>query len=111
MSVIGVAPNVRDNRRPDAAFHPQGGCSEGSETAVGETGGVTRSAGRPWGGGVVPQDTEGKKTSGSFLYNATRSLFDQAGLTSIRSKGLHHSVMRKTVPSTRATRTRTRAKR
>ena len=53
------------------------------------------------GGGVVesyPQDTEGKKTSASFLYNATRSLFEQAGFTYIRSKGLHHSVMRKTVP-------------
>jgi len=34
--------------------------------------------------GVVqsyPQDTEGKKTSASFLYNATRSLFEQAGFT------------------------------
>jgi hypothetical protein len=36
------------------------------------------------GGGVVesyPQDTQGKKTSASFLYNATRSMFGQAGLT------------------------------
>jgi 4a-hydroxytetrahydrobiopterin dehydratase len=35
------------------------------------------------GGGVVesyPQDTDGKRTSASFLYNATRSLFEQAGL-------------------------------
>jgi hypothetical protein len=58
-----------------------------------------------------PRGTEGKKTSASFLYNATWSLFEQAGFTSFRSKGLHHSVMGETVPSTRATRTRTRAKR
>jgi hypothetical protein len=66
------------------------------------------------GGGVVesyPQDTDGKKTSASFLYNATRSLFEQAGFTYIRSKGIHHSVIRKTVPATRATSTRKRAKR
>jgi hypothetical protein len=66
------------------------------------------------GGGVVesyPQDTHGKKTSASFLYNATRSPFEQAGFTYIRSKGKHHCVMRKTVPATRATRTRKRAKR
>ena len=52
-------------------------------------------------GGVVvsyPQGTEGKKTSASFLYNATRSLYEQAGFICIRSKGSHHSVMRKTVP-------------
>lgn len=61
------------------------------------------------GGGVVesyPQDTGGEKTSASFLYNATRSLFEQAGFTFIRSKGKHHSVMRKTVRAKR-----TRAKR
>ena len=58
-----------------------------------------------------PQDTDGKKTSASFLYNATRSLFEQAGFTYIRSNGIHHCVMRTTVPATRATRKRTRAKR
>ena len=57
-----------------------------------------------------PQDTDGKRTSASFLYNATRSLFEQAGFTYIRSKGRNHSVMRKTVPATRATNTRKRAK-
>lgn len=33
-------------------------------------------------GGVVeayPQDTQGKRTAGSFLYNGTRSLFEKAG--------------------------------
>ena len=57
------------------------------------------------------KDTEGKKTSASFLELRHAELFEQAGFTYIRSKGLHHSVMRKTVHSTRATRTRTRAKR
>jgi len=52
------------------------------------------------------QGTAGKKTSASFLYNATRSLYEQAGFTYIRSKGKHHSVMRKTVRAKR-----TRAKR
>ena len=52
------------------------------------------------GGGVVeayPQDTRGKRTSGSFLYNGTRSLFEQAGFTYERSKGKSHTVMRTTV--------------
>jgi hypothetical protein len=37
-------------------------------------------------------------------------MFDQAGFTYIRSKGRNHSVMRKTVPATRTTTTRKRAK-
>ena len=54
------------------------------------------------GGGVVeayPQDTDGQKVSASFLYNATRSLFEQAGFSYIRSKGKSHCVMRKQIPS------------
>jgi hypothetical protein len=54
------------------------------------------------GGGVVeayPQDTMGKRTSGSFLYNGTRSLFEQAGFRYERSKGKNHCVMRRTVSS------------
>jgi GNAT superfamily N-acetyltransferase len=53
------------------------------------------------GGGVVeayPQDTQGKKTSGSFLYNGTRSLFEKAGFSYERPKGKNHCVMRRTVP-------------
>jgi GNAT superfamily N-acetyltransferase len=53
------------------------------------------------GGGVVeayPQDTEGKKVSASFLYNGTRSLFEQAGFTYDRPKGKNHSVMHKSIP-------------
>jgi GNAT superfamily N-acetyltransferase len=52
------------------------------------------------GGGVVeayPQDTQGKRTSGSFLYNGTRSLFEKAGFSHDRPKGNNHCVMRKTV--------------
>jgi GNAT superfamily N-acetyltransferase len=57
------------------------------------------------GGGVVeayPQDTMGKRTSGSFLYNGTRSLFEQAGFSYERSKGKNHCVMRRTVSSVEA---------
>lgn len=52
------------------------------------------------GGGVVeayPQDTLGKRTSGSFLYNGTRSLFEKAGFSYERPKGKNHCVMRRTV--------------
>jgi hypothetical protein len=41
------------------------------------------------GGGVVeayPQDTRGKRTSGCFLYNARRTLFERAGFTYDRPK-------------------------
>jgi len=52
------------------------------------------------GGGVVeayPHDTQEKKTSGSFLYNGTRSLFEKAGFTYDRSKGKSNCVMRRSV--------------
>jgi hypothetical protein len=52
------------------------------------------------GGGIVeayPQDTGGKKISASFLYSATRSLFEQAGFAYERPIGKNHCVMRKTV--------------
>jgi GNAT superfamily N-acetyltransferase len=53
------------------------------------------------GGGVVeayPQDTDGQKVSASFLYSATRSLFEQAGFSYVRSKGKNHCVMRTVIP-------------
>jgi GNAT superfamily N-acetyltransferase len=53
------------------------------------------------GGGVVeayPHDTAGKKVSASFLYNATRSMFEQAGFSYERPKGKKNCVMSKTVP-------------
>jgi hypothetical protein len=52
------------------------------------------------GGGVVeayPHDTGGQKTSASFLYNGTRSLFEQAGFSYVRPKGKKNCVMRKVV--------------
>ncbi len=52
------------------------------------------------GGGVVeayPQDTAGKQITASFLYSATRSLFEQAGFTYSRPKGKNHCVMSTTV--------------
>ncbi len=56
------------------------------------------------GGGIVegyPQDTAGKKITASFLYNGTRSLFEQAGFTYTRPKGKNHCVMRTTVAPAR----------
>jgi GNAT superfamily N-acetyltransferase len=53
------------------------------------------------GGGMVeayPQDTDGQMISASFLYNGTRSLFEQAGFSYDRRKGKYHCVMSKTVP-------------
>jgi GNAT superfamily N-acetyltransferase len=53
------------------------------------------------GGGVVeayPHDTQGERTSASFLYNGTRSLFEQAGFTYERPKGRKNTVMSKVVP-------------
>lgn len=55
------------------------------------------------GGGVVeayPQDTAGQKTSASFLYSVTRSLFEQAGFSYVRGQGKNHCVMRTVIPPT-----------
>ena len=49
------------------------------------------------GGGLVegyPQDIQGRRVSASFLYNGTRSLFEQAGFAYERPKGKNHCVMR-----------------
>jgi GNAT superfamily N-acetyltransferase len=54
------------------------------------------------GGGVVeayPQDTPEKKVSSTFLYSATRGMFEKAGFDYDRPKGKNHCVMRKTVPA------------
>jgi GNAT superfamily N-acetyltransferase len=58
------------------------------------------------GGGVVeayPQDTDGQKVSASFLYSATRNLFEQAGFSYIRPQGKNHCVMRIAIPDAAAT--------
>lgn len=52
------------------------------------------------GGGVVeayPQDTGGKKVAASFLYNATRGMFERAGFSYDRPKGKNHCIMRKVI--------------
>lgn len=52
------------------------------------------------GGGVVeayPQDTGDKRVTASFLYNGTRSLFEQAGFSYVRPKGKNHCVMTTTI--------------
>lgn len=52
------------------------------------------------GGGVVegyPHDTgDGRKVS--VLYNSTRALYERAGFTYVRAKGLRNCVMRRTLP-------------
>jgi GNAT superfamily N-acetyltransferase len=54
------------------------------------------------GGGVVegyPHDTAGKKFSATFLYNGTRSLYEEAGFDYERPKGKNNCVMRKVIPA------------
>jgi len=55
------------------------------------------------GGGIVegyPQDLhDGKRINNSFLYNGTRTLYERAGFTYVKSKGKGHTVMRRTVMS------------
>lgn len=57
------------------------------------------------GGGIVesyPEDVSGRKTSGSFLYNATLSLFEAQGFARQRPLGSHHWVVRRTVAAAAA---------
>ena len=52
------------------------------------------------GGGLVeayPQEAPAKRTSGSLLYSCTRAMFERAGFTYDRPKGLKHCVMHKLV--------------
>jgi hypothetical protein len=52
------------------------------------------------GGGMVeayPQDMQGGTTSGAFLYNGTRSMFEDCGFTYFGPKGKNHTIMRKSV--------------
>jgi GNAT superfamily N-acetyltransferase len=52
------------------------------------------------GGGTVesfPEDTEGRKVSGSFLHNGTLALFERHGFERIRPLGKHHWLVRRTV--------------
>ena len=45
----------------------------------------------------VSQDTANKQITASFLYNGTRSLFEEAGFTYDRPKGKNHCVMITTI--------------
>ena len=52
------------------------------------------------GGGLVesyPEDTAGRKVSGSFLYNATVALFERHGFERTRPIGKHHWVVTRLV--------------
>jgi GNAT superfamily N-acetyltransferase len=52
------------------------------------------------GGGAVesyPEDVKGRAVSGSFLYNATVSMFQQQGFRPVRRLGKNHWVVSKTV--------------
>jgi GNAT superfamily N-acetyltransferase len=54
------------------------------------------------GGGTVesyPQDAEGQSTSGSFLYNATISIFERQGFQRTRQLGKNHWVVTKVIDS------------
>ena len=46
---------------------------------------------------VAASARAGTKVSASFLYNGTRTLFEQAGFEYDRPKGKNHCVMRRTV--------------
>lgn len=52
------------------------------------------------GGGTVesyPEDVDGRKTSGSFLYNATLAMFERKGFKRTYKLGMHHWVVTKVV--------------
>ena len=57
-----------------------------------------RAGARRWdGGGAIPEDAEGRKVSGSFLHNATVSIFERAGFERTRRLGKNHWVVTKVV--------------
>ena len=52
------------------------------------------------GGGVVegyPHEIGEKRMSNSFVYNGTRTMYEQADFEFVRSKGLKNTVMRRTI--------------
>jgi GNAT superfamily N-acetyltransferase len=55
------------------------------------------------GGGVVegyPHETGEKRMSNSFVYNGTRTMYEQAGFGFVRTKGMKNTVMRRTIQPT-----------
>ena len=61
--------------------------------------GALREIGRLGGGTVesYPEDVKGRSVSGSFLYNATVSLFEQQGFRRVRRLGKNHWVVTRRV--------------
>ena len=52
------------------------------------------------GGGVVegyPHEIGEKRMNNSFVYNGTRTMYEQAGFEFVRSKGMNNTVMRRTI--------------
>jgi GNAT superfamily N-acetyltransferase len=52
------------------------------------------------GGGVVegyPHETGENRMNNSFVYNGTRTMYEQAGFGFVRSKGMKNTVMRRTI--------------
>lgn len=52
------------------------------------------------GGGVVegyPHEIGEKRMNNSFVYNGTRTMYEEAGFAYVRAKGLRNTVMRRTV--------------
>jgi GNAT superfamily N-acetyltransferase len=52
------------------------------------------------GGGVVegyPHEIGEKRMNNSFVYNGTRTMYEQAGFEFVRSKGMKNTVMRRTI--------------
>ena len=76
----------------DKRYRGQGVAARALEGALAEI--------RRLGGGVVesyPEDTTNRKTSSSFLYNASVSMFERQGFTRDRQIGKHHWVVRTVV--------------
>ncbi len=54
------------------------------------------------GGGVVeagPEDTDGCKVAGGFLWLGTLAMFEAEGSTVMRPLGTHHRLVRRRVPA------------
>ena len=52
------------------------------------------------GGGVVegcPHEIGEKRMNNSFVYNGTRTMYEQAGFEFVRAKGMKNTVMRRTI--------------
>jgi hypothetical protein len=59
------------------------------------------------GGGVVeayPEDVERRKTSSSFLHGGTLAMFEREGFERVRRLGMHHWVVKRSLPRKRASR-------